>query len=209
MTISVLALILSGVTLWLSHLRRGVIKMTKPTVIFFGPDSGETGSPKLFLRTLLYSTGSKGVVLEHMFARLERNETRQNFNIWVYGDKELSRGSGLFVGPEGLAANHHFLAQTDLDSFEFKAGDYRLSLFAKAVGQDHGHELASVSLNITPEEAKQLQVPNTGIYFDWGPDSSRYHSKIDARNELDLDPMRFLEAISNPPADTGASNEGN
>ncbi len=104
--ISLLALFISGVTLWLSHIRRGSLKMTKPTVVFFGPDGGEQGISKIFLRTLLYSTAKRGVVLENLYVRLRRGETQQNFNIWVYGEKDLARGSGLFIGQEGIATNH-------------------------------------------------------------------------------------------------------
>jgi hypothetical protein len=31
----------------------------------------------------------------------------------MYGDEKLVRGSGLFVGETGVAANHHFLAPRD------------------------------------------------------------------------------------------------
>jgi hypothetical protein len=96
--VSLLALFISGVTLWLSHIRRGSLKMTRPTVVFFGPDGGEQGISKIFLRTLLYSTAKRGVVLENLYVRLRRGETQQNFNIWVYGEKDLARGSGLFIG---------------------------------------------------------------------------------------------------------------
>ncbi len=39
LTISVLALAVSSVTAWLTLFRRGTVKMTQPTVIFFGPDT--------------------------------------------------------------------------------------------------------------------------------------------------------------------------
>ena len=73
--ISVLALLISGVTLWLTHLRRGALKMTRPTLVFFGPDGNEGGISKVVLRTLLYSTGKRGIVVEHLFIRLRRGET--------------------------------------------------------------------------------------------------------------------------------------
>ena len=59
-TISVLALCMSAVTAWLTLFRRGTVKMTQPTVIFFGPDNprsqDEPPLPKVFLRTLLFAT---------------------------------------------------------------------------------------------------------------------------------------------------------
>jgi hypothetical protein len=42
-TISALALTISALTAWLTMFRRGTVKMTHPSVIYFGPDGG----PKL------------------------------------------------------------------------------------------------------------------------------------------------------------------
>src|SRR2546421_7307666 len=100
--ISVSALAVSVTTAWLTLLRRGTIRMTQPTLVFFGPD-GVAGDPKVFLRTLLYSTAKRGQIVENMFLKLRRHESAQTFNIWVYGDGPLARGSGLFVGDNGGA----------------------------------------------------------------------------------------------------------
>ena len=86
--------------------------MSRPTVIYFGPHywHPQPGAPpKVYLRTLLFSTSKRGRVVESMHIVIARNEARQTFNIWVYGDEKLVRGSGLFVGETGVAANHHFL----------------------------------------------------------------------------------------------------
>lgn len=100
--------------------------MTQLTVIFFGQDTPRAGDqpalPKVYLRTLLFSTSKRGRVIECMWVALSRNETRQNFNVWVYGDEKLVRGSGLFVGEAGVEANHHFLAPRDENSFRFAEG---------------------------------------------------------------------------------------
>jgi hypothetical protein len=74
--------------------RRGTVRMTAPTVIFFGPDGGPSEdrklSAKVFLRTLLYSTSKRGRIVESMYVRLRRGESAQTFNIWVYGDTTLA-----------------------------------------------------------------------------------------------------------------------
>lgn len=108
-TISALALGISSLTAWLTLFRRGTVKMTQPTVIYFGPDAPRSNSapPKVFLRTLLFATSKRGRIIESMHVALSRNETHQNFSVWVYGDERLVRGSGLFVGEAGVAANHH------------------------------------------------------------------------------------------------------
>jgi hypothetical protein len=139
LALSVLALAISAATAWLTLFRRGTIKMTQPTVIYFGPDAstsrGGTGLPKIFLRTLLFSTSKRGRVIENMYVALSRNEMLQNFNIWVYGEREnLVRGSGLFVAESGVEANHHFLIPKDGSSFCFIAGHYRVEVFAHLLG---------------------------------------------------------------------------
>ena len=193
--ISILALFVSGITLWLSHLRRGSLRMTRPTVVYFGPDGNEGGKSKVFLRTLLYSTGKLGIVLEHLFIRLRRGETRQNFNIWVYGEKDLARGSGLFVSQAGIATNHHFLTPTDVRGFDFSAGDYELEVFGKIAGEDTTLLLSTIRVSIEGYEAEQLQKGDHGIYFDWGPDAGRYQKKVEGRRSKGLDSLKVLEAL--------------
>lgn len=96
LTISVLALAISALTAWLTLFRRGTVRMTQPTVIFFGPDAPRSGDkaalPKIYLRTLLFATSKRGRVIESMHVALERSETRQNFNIWVHGNDKLLAG---------------------------------------------------------------------------------------------------------------------
>lgn len=99
--ISLFALVVSVATAWVTWFRKGELRMTQPTVIFFGPDGssrpGQRRHLKVFLRTLLYSTSRRGQTVESLHVNLQRGESRQNFSIWVYGDERLARGSGLFV----------------------------------------------------------------------------------------------------------------
>ena len=183
--ISVLALTVSSVTAWLTLFRRGTVSMTQPTVIYFGPDASPASEakppPKVFLRMLLFSTSKRGRIVESMHASLTRNETRQNFNIWVYGDDKLVRGSGLFVGETGVVANHHFLTPKDGNSFRFVEGEYTLVVFAKLLGDKAAMRLATLKLVITRENATALQEAANGLYFDWGPDAGRYIPHIEVR----------------------------
>ncbi len=198
LSVAVLALAISATTAWLTLFRRGTIKMTQPTVIFFGPDApraNEKGSsPKIFLRCLLFSTSKRGRVIESMHATLSRNETRQNFNIWVYGDEKLVRGSGLFVGETGVSANHHFLTPKDGSGFIFSEGTYHLQVFARLLGDQESKLLFDQSLEIKREVSTALEEPGTGLYFDWGPDSSRYLSHIEKRPPSP-DPNDFVEML--------------
>jgi hypothetical protein len=113
-----------------------------------------------------------------MHVALARNETHQNFNIWVYGDGKLVRGSGLFVGENGIATAHHFLAPNDGRSFLFSSGHYRLDVYAWLLGDRQPTSLFSQELDMTPDLAAALPEPGAGLYFDWGPDSARYLPRI-------------------------------
>jgi hypothetical protein len=170
--ISLTALGISLITLWLTLLRKGEIRITQPTTIFFGPDSGGIRSSKVYLRTLLYSTAKKGQVIENLYARIRRGETQQNFNIWAYGNEKLYRGSGLYVGESGVTVNHHFLLPPDVTEFDFKAGEYVLTVFAKLVGHKK------------PKNLIEIRQQDAGIYFDWGPDAERYLPHIDVKSKL-------------------------
>jgi len=200
-TISVLALGISSMTAWLTLFRRGTVKMTQPTVVYFGPDAprphDDSPLPKVYLRTLLFSTSKRGRIIESMHVSLSRNETHQNFNIWVYGNERLVRGSGLFVGETGIEANHHFLTPKDGTSFRFVEGHYRLDVFARLLGDQKQTRLFSQTLEISRDIAAALAEPCTGLYFDWGPDSSRYLAHIDKRPPTP-DPDKLLEALFRP-----------
>lgn len=196
-TVSVLALGVSTATAWLTLFRRGTVMMTQPTVIFFGHDSPRSSDepplPKVYLRTLLFSTSKRGRVIESMHVRLSRNETHQNFNIWVHGYRdELVRGSGLYVGETGVEANHHFLIPRDATAFRFTVGRYRLQVFAHLLSDKSQKLLFSQDLEVTRELARELEASQSGLYFDWGPDSSRYLPHIDRRQQ----PLTPLEALA-------------
>ena len=175
--------------------------MTQPTVIFFGPDTPHSKHhsplPKVFLRTLLFATAKRGRVVESMHVALSRNETHQNFNIWVFGNEKLVRGSGLFVGETGVEANHHFLAPRDAASFKFSEGHYRLEVFARLLGDQKQTRLFSQTLEISRELGDSLVQPNAGVYFDWGPDSLRYLPHVENRPPSP-DPEDFLKALGVP-----------
>lgn len=186
--ISSIAIIVSMITVWLSFFRKGKLLMTQPTVIFFGPDSNsnDNSNNKVYLRTLLYSTSKRGQVVESMHIKIERGETKQNFSIWVYGDNKLHRGSGLFIGENGITYNHHFLLPPDGSDFKFLDGDCTLRVYATIVGNRNPIELSSINLIISKEQAFSLQKNNAGLYFDWGPDRQKYYSHIDFRPEKDI-----------------------
>jgi len=196
--ISSLALAVSSVTLWWT-LRRGTVKMTQPTVICFGPDMPRPGNPsppKVYLRSLLFATSKRGRVIECLYVTLSRNESRQNFNVWVYGGEKLVRGSGLFVGETGVEAHHHFLSPRDENGFQFTEGRYRLEVFARLLGDAKNVRLFSQVLEISRETAGEMRQPHAGLYFDWGPDSLSYLQHVEMRPPSPDATEKFIGLLS-------------
>ena len=162
--------------------------MTRPAVIFFwphGPPSQGSGLKVLF-RTLLYSTAKHAHIVEGMFVTLRRGESVQTFNIWVYGEKKhLLRGSGLRVGEDGVVCDHHFVLPRDGTPFLFLQGEYAVEVYAIPVGSERPLLLSRTVLHLAQEQAAAIS-KGAGVYFDWGPDSKRYHAHIDSASVHDV-----------------------
>lgn len=124
----------------------------------------------------------------------ETRESNQTFNIWVYGDKTLARGSGLFVGHSGVVCNHHFLLPDDGTSYQFLAGGYVVDVYATLVGDRKPRLLSSFELTVSESLAGQLRTPEAGMYFDWGPDSGAYHAHAELKAGPAIPPLRSRTA---------------
>jgi hypothetical protein len=184
LVLSVLALIVSATTAWLTLLRRATVRMTQPTTIYFGPDSSRHAAhPKVYLRTLLYATAKRGCILESMFVRLRRDGETQAFNVWVYGDDKLRRGSGLFIPDTGVTTNHHFLLPRVATDYTFLPSSYELEVLCSVVGDHSVRMLANFALSVTEPEATALHSTEHGLYFDWSPDETDYRSHIRRRDD--------------------------
>lgn len=203
--IAALSLALSIVTAWWTYFRRGEIKAAQPPTLFFGPDGkrhGKGGKPKLFLRLLLFATARNGRVIESIYTQVRRGQSSQIFNIWVFGEKErLRRGSGLHVGPQGVAHDHHFLMPPDGTNFEFLPGDYTLRVFAKLVDEERTVQLVEIQVSVTDEQSKQLrsESADTGLYFDWGPETGTYSPHLDHSRPLTRSPIFEMAELLKEP----------
>ena len=183
--LSSLAVLISGATAWFTLLRRGRLKMTRPSLVFFGPD-GSRGPAKVFVRTFLLSTGHRGLVLEHLWVRLSTGSSSRTFGSWICGTRgELSRESGLFIGPEGRGADHHFLLPRGTD-FDFPAGAYELQVHAKILGRRRAMKLWEGTFELDSSVATGISETDTGIFFDWQPDAGTYHRTLDRNRTVEL-----------------------
>jgi len=164
--ISLVSLAISLGTFWLAFVDRGRLKMTKPTIVFFGFDTVPKPTPKVFLRTLLYSTATRGQVVEGMYAKVRRGEDERIFSFWGYGETEkLSPGSGLHVSRTGLAANHHFVLSVHESGYRFEPGSYEIDVIADVVGHKKSIRLATIKLSLSDELAAAL-LRQEGVLFE-------------------------------------------
>jgi len=180
--VSVFSLAVSATTAWLSLLRRGRLAMTMPSVVFFGYDEVPRAIPKVFLRTLLYSTATQGQVVETMYLTVNYPRGgRRVFSTWGLDEgSKLVPGSGLYVGRSGVAANHHFLHSMHDLPFDFQPGIYRLEVFARVVGRRRPRRLALVSIDLSQANAHALG-KHDGVVFERTPDTLEYLGHIQQR----------------------------
>ncbi|MBN1392813.1 MAG: hypothetical protein JW947_08435 [Sedimentisphaerales bacterium] len=178
--IACFSLVVSGVTMWFTLFHKGEVKMTQPTMIAFVPTDGG----KIFFRTLLYSTGKRGRVVQNMYVEVQNSKSLTVFGIWVYGDKQIVRGSGIYVGPEGVACNHHFLVPRNGKTYEFLPGEYVLKIYASLVNRCSPLLLYHLKIFLSNEEAIAIKSKDAGVWFEWDPYSAKYYSHIDSKPEL-------------------------
>jgi hypothetical protein len=152
--------------------------MTQPALICFfierrATSEGASLHPKIYLRTLLFSSGKRGNIVESMYVRLRRGDTVQTFNVWVLGERDLARGSGLFVGENGITCNHHFLLPPDGTEFVFREGDYLLEVFAGLFGRGRPMKLHESTLVLREKDAVAIAGGREDILYSWSPESGR------------------------------------
>ncbi|WP_346239555.1 hypothetical protein ABDK00_007540 [Niabella insulamsoli] len=176
LTISILSLLISALTFWLTRMWKGQLKMTRPTIICLVGKNGND-EPKVFLRTLLYCTSDKGQYIQNMFIRIHANQAVYDLNVWAYGDSGLVRGSGLFVSKTGVSIYHHFLLSKN-EQWRPTPGAYKLEVYAENSGNVI-KKLFEYELTVTIEQIAALGNGKV-IYFDWAPNWGKYMSSIDS-----------------------------
>ena len=187
--IALLSLGVSTATMYFAWLRRGRLAMTKPVVVFFGYDTVPRLTPKIFLRTLLYSTAPRGKMIESMHVKLNRGGTEQVFGFWGYGETtKLSPGSGLYVGQTGVSLNHHFVMSVHKSGYDFFAGDYTIQVFARQAGQPAPALLSEIKITINDVHVGILGNKG-GVLFELEPETQTYAGHASKQPELPKEPV--------------------
>ena len=182
--ISIIALAVSLFTLWFTILRRGSVRSTHPSFIALRYDFVDkfVAQAKIFLRTLLFSTGKRGLVIENLFLRVSEGERSEEFSFWGYGENDLVRGSGIFVPEIGVVTYHHFNPLHIEKLFWFTQGTYTLEFVAKVVGKKRLISLWTIQLDV-PAGAYDTSIPrDRAIFFNWSPKERRYVASVEKRS---------------------------
>jgi hypothetical protein len=146
--------------------------MTTPTVVFFGHDAQPKMTPKVFLRTLLYSTATQGQIVEGMFVKVGYGNSERVFSFWGYGETaQLTVGSGLQVSQTGFAANQHFVLSVHEEDYIFDAGVFVISVFARVVGKRKPVRLSEISVTLDERLAGSLR-RYEGVLFERNVDGN-------------------------------------
>jgi len=184
---TILALTAIGIsvaTAWFSLFHKGTVRMTQPGIFaIMAKDQSRNGTPKIFVRTLLYSTGRRGYAVENLFAEMHCGDTMQPFFFWGHGEREqLVPGSGLFVGPEGREGNHHFLIFKEGSDYLFPSGDCSLKIYGKLMNKSKPKLLRQIEFSLTESEAATLaEDPDSAVIFNWYSGEQRYRPQVDRR----------------------------
>lgn len=186
--VSVIALAVSLFTLWFTILRRGTVRSTHPAFIAVRYDFVNKTVPqaKIFLQALLFSTGKRGRVVESLFLRVREGERQAEFSFWGMGDKDLVRGSGLFVPETGIATNHHFNPLDADELFLFKPGTYSIELVAKLLGRRKLMSLWQILLQIPAGAFGDDITPDTAVFFNWSAEQGRYIASVESRSKAPI-----------------------
>lgn len=176
---ALIAAIAAGVTLWATFFQRGKLCMTRPNLITFQYDQVPSLLPKVFFRCALFSTATRGHVLENMYVVLRRNGLSQTFSVWGHTNTngDLTPGSGLSVPTTGVDRNHHFNPPENSPSFRFESGEYELEIFGKTI-ENKTTELLNemTTLSVPYEVVAEPLDQNSAIWFRWMPNDDCYHA---------------------------------
>ena len=179
--ISIVSLCVSAYAVWIAQFNRGRLQMTRPTLLCLKREM-PSALPKIFLRTCLFTTGSKGRVIEGMFLRVRQAQGEFTFDFWGHSmeNGKLTLGSGLPVGSTGVASDHHFNPREGSGiNFLYVPGDYQIDVYASIVGQRKAKLLYRASFSINSLQSVELvQIPTREMYLIWNADTRSYDSHV-------------------------------
>lgn len=193
--LSTIGVLISFTTFWILYLHRGNIEITKPRLISLGYERhDDSRTPKVFIRSLLYSTSCKGTVIENMIVKVTNSNNSEDFGLWAYGVEQLLVGSGLFISKEGKDYNHHFVPIAFSSDFEFSAGEIQLEVYANITHHKKDKLLDRITLSLTKDHEDAL---NKGemIIFNRKSTLNKYEPCVSKSNTAKLSMFNLSKLI--------------
>lgn len=187
--IALAALAVSALNFWLTQLRRGQVRLSQPTIFFFGWDKhDEEDVPKIMFRSALFSTGNRGHFVENLYIVVKNGAGDFTFPYWGYDDgKGMVKGSGLFIGTTGHIAYHHFNPVHVQDDFFYEAGKYQVEVWAQIFGFHRATMLGKYELSLDEGQfAVKLSHHESGVMWNWSPSDRIYYAELRDRRYREL-----------------------
>jgi hypothetical protein len=189
LVLSAVSVAISAYTFWLVQFNRGRLKMTQPTYVCVRRDLGPNW-PKIFIRTCLYSTVAKGVVVENLYLLVRQSRNLEFvFDFWGHTDNgKLTVGSGLYVGPTGVASDHHFNFRGDPGLFLPEPGTYQVEVFATVAGHKP-RPISKIEFDVNSDQsAELLEIPDRQLDLYWDELKGKFAGEI--RRDTSVLPRR-------------------
>jgi hypothetical protein len=187
LTVSGLALLVSFGTFWVNYWKQGQVLMTKPTIFFFGWDHVGQPIPKIFMRSLLFSTANSGRVLENLYLKVSTPKGDALYSFWGHTQGQpnsLTRGSGLFIGKEGLLADHHFNPDPSIAiETPYSIGVYEIEVIGRQFGDAIDRKLGRYSLVLDAALVQILSQKADGILWSLNPQENKYYPETRQRDQ--------------------------
>ncbi|ODT75573.1 MAG: hypothetical protein ABS76_33710 [Pelagibacterium sp. SCN 64-44] len=181
--IAVVALVISASTFWLTHFNRGRLRLTRPMMFFFGWDNrDDDDTPKVTFRAALFSTASKGQLLENLYLVLHHPDGKTTLPFWGYdAGSGMVRGSGVHVPQSGLVAYHHFNPIGVDELLSFSPGSYRVEVWAKDFLSKSNKKIGEYLFSLSADVGTNLRHRDGGVLWSWSPTDMEYVPEVSPR----------------------------
>ncbi len=198
-SVSLVALFISFLALYLANFWKGKIQSSLPTQFFLGYSNDGKNKPHVALHSFLYSTGTNGRVIEHLFVVYAQPEQKQTFNVWYAGQSNVrNRVGGLRINRDGINLNNLFYPPSTETGFKFAPGKITIKLYARMAGKKEPQLLNETKLNLSNKRVADIEAGMLAV-FDIRSTGTDYHEFADTFQKDDgkefLDGFQKMVAI--------------
>ena len=178
--LSALALLLSGIALYVVNFWKGKIRCSKPKQFFFGYANEDKTTANVSVQCFMHSTGIVGQVIDHMFLEVEQGETKQAFTSWSAGTNPNNRArlAGFKVPRDGHSIDFIFFTPPQSKNFRFSKGNLTARLKVRLSGSKKYETLFEEKFKLEENLYTAIDTLNLAV-FELGSTGESYHSYAD------------------------------